>query len=293
MDFIAFLEQENVRKIIYVLLVILLASFLVLFIKKAFNKIIQSNEQKYKARKATNILGYIFVAIAVIYIYSEQLGAIGIALGVAGAGITFALQEVIVSFAGWLFIVFTNKIEIGQRLKIVDIKGDVIDIGVLSTSIMEIGDWVKGDLYNGRITLIPNSFVFKEKIQNYSAEYPFLWDEITVPVSHNSDYNLARKIFNEILLEVCSDYAVKSQKKWNELNNKYKVENAEVNPMVHMSFDENWIIFTLRYVVDYKKRRSTKDLISTRILEELKKHENAVEVASSALRVFLMNKGQD
>ena len=114
----------------------------------------------------------------VIFVYSDKLGNVGVALGVAGAGIAFALQEVIISIAGWFSIMIGGIVGIGQRIKVGDLKGDIIDIGVLNTTIMEIGDWVDGDLYNGRIVNISNSFVFKEKVHNYSAEYPFLWDEI-------------------------------------------------------------------------------------------------------------------
>ena len=85
---------------------------------------------------------------------------------------------------------------------------------------------------------------------NCTAEYPFLWDELTIPVRTESDYKLARKIFTDVLNEVCSNYAQNSEAKWNELANKYKVEQAQVQPMVTLKFDENWITFTLRYVVD-------------------------------------------
>jgi small-conductance mechanosensitive channel len=150
---------------------------------------------------------------------------------------------------------------------------------------MEVGDWINGDLYNGRITDLSNSYIFKEPIQNYSADYPFLWDEITVPIRTESDFNLARKIFREAALEVCGEYSKKSAQVWATMTNKYKIENAEVQPLITLTFDENWITFTIRYVVDYKKRRSTKDQLYTKILEEIGKYDSIIMIATTTMEV--------
>ena len=113
-------------------------------------------------------------------------------------------------------------------------------------------------LYNGRIVTLSNSFVFKEKVHNYSAEYPFLWDEIQIPIRTESDYKQAKEVFVKVLDEVCGDYANRSKDEWQKMANKYRIEDAQVEPMVTLEIHENWILFTLRYIVDYKKRRFTK-----------------------------------
>jgi small-conductance mechanosensitive channel len=208
-----------------------------------------------------------------------------VALGVAGAGIAFALQEVIVSFAGWLNIMLSNQITVGQRVKIGEISGDIIDIGVLKTTIMEIGAWVDGDLYNGRITSISNNFMFSTPIQNYSSDYPFLWDEIQVPLRLESDQQSARALFTKIASEVCGDFANRSVPIWNQMKGKYLIEKASVDPMIFMKFDQNWMTFTLRYVVDFRQRRSTKDVLFSRIIDEIKKHDDIIMIASSTLEV--------
>lgn len=283
-----------VERLLAILIGIVVILLLTYFIKKTLKRTIKSNDNKYRARKAVNILGYVLIISVVLFVYSDKLGNIGIALGLAGAGIAFALQEVIISIAGWLSIVIGGTVGVGQRIKVGDVKGDIIDIGVLNTTIMEIGDWVQGDLYNGRIVTISNSFVFKEKVHNYSAEYPFLWDEITIPLRTESNNKLARKIFTDVLDEVCGAYAAKSEKEWNKLTNKYRVEEAQVQPMVTLQFDENWTSFTLRYIVDFKKRRSTKDIIFTRLLEELGKYDDIIMIATSTLEITnIVNENSD
>jgi len=255
------------------------------FVRNALNHKIHDTDRKYRVRKAINLIAYALMVSVILIVYSDKLGNVGMALGVAGAGIAFALQEVIVSLAGWLNIMIAGTVSVGQRVKIGEVTGDIIDIGVLSTAIMETGDWVRGDLYNGRIVTLSNNFIFKEKVHNYSAEYPFLWDEIQIPIRTESDYALAKDVFRKVLIEVCGDYATNSKKDWDQLTNRYRVEEAQVEPMVTLEFNENWILFTLRYVVDFKKRRSTKDVIYGRLLEEIGKLDGQVKIASSTLEV--------
>lgn len=278
-------SNPMVQKLLIVAIGIVLLLFLNGLVKKALNRSIKDTDRKYKARKAVNMIAYLLMVTVVLMVYSDQLGNIGVALGVAGAGIAFALQEVIVSIAGWLTILISGQVSVGQRVKIGSVHGDIIDIGVLNTTIMEIGGWIDGDLYNGRIVTLSNSFVYKEQVHNYSAEYPFLWDEIQVPIRTESDFVFARELFVKIVEEVCGEYAEQSQNQWKSLTNKYRVEKARVEPMVTLKFDENWITFTLRYIVDFQKRRTTKDLIFTRLLEEFKKHPEKIQIAASTLEI--------
>lgn len=282
---VGWLHQHNFERLLIILIGIILIIVISHFLKKIIRRKVNDPANKYRSRKAVNVFSYVMITSVVLFVYSDKLGNIGIALGLAGAGIAFALQEVITSIAGWISIVTTNSIRIGQRVKIGEITGDIIDIGVLKTTIMEVGGWVMGDLYNGRITELSNSFIFKEPIQNYSADYPFLWDEIAIPIRTESDFKLARKIFNEVADEVCGEYSKQSKKVWANMTGKYRVEDADVKPLVTLTFDENWITFTIRYVVDYKKRRSTKDLLFTRLLEEIEKYENIVMIATTSMEV--------
>lgn len=241
----SWLANAAVERIGFILLGVIAVIALTSFVKKAVNSKIENTDHRYRVRKAVNFIAYFLVALILLLVYGDKLGNIGVALGVAGAGVTFALQEVIVSFAGWLNIILSGTPNVGQRVKIGDAKGDIIDIGVMRTTIMEMGEWVSGDLYNGRIITLANSYVFKERIHNYSAEYPFLWDEIQVPIRIESDHELARKVFSKVVNDICEDYAIKSEKGWKNMANKFRVEQANVRPTIRLKFDENWITFTL------------------------------------------------
>lgn len=221
--------------------------------------------------------------------FSDNLRGLTVALGIAGAGIAFALQEVIASIADWIAITFGYFFRIGNRVQLGGIKGDVIDIGTLRTTLMKCGEWINGDLYNGRIVRVANSFVFKEPVFNYSADFPFLWDEIKIPITYDSDYRIMRETLMSIAYEIVGDYVAFAQEPWKEMVKKYRIENARVDPMVTITFDENWIEFTLRYVVDYKLRRVTKDKIFMRILDEVKKTENNISIASTSNDIHVLH----
>jgi small-conductance mechanosensitive channel len=151
---------------------------------------------------------------------------------------------------------------------------------------MEVGQWVNGDLYNGRIVRVANSFVFKEPVVNYSADFPFLWDEIVFPVRYGSDWKYARTMLNDVVQEVIGEYARQSTAAWQDVVKKYRIEDASVAPMITIKADQNWIEYTIRYVVDYRRRRTTRDILFTRILEEVDKSDGRIGIATAGFEVL-------
>lgn len=240
---------------------------------------------RYRVRKLVVLVGYLAALLIIASLFSVRWSELALALGVAGAGIAFALQEVIASVAGWLAVSFGGFYRPGDRIQLGGIRGDVIDIGVLRTTLMEIGQWINGDSYNGRIVRVANSFVFKEPVFNYSADFPFLWDEIMVPIKYGSDYHQARSILERVGEEVVGEYARSAEQQWERMTTRYLIETASVRPMVSMAANSNWLEFTMRYVVDYKQRRITKDKLFTRVLEEIDLTHDKVGIAASTLNI--------
>ena len=153
---------------------------------------------------------------------------------------------------------------------------------------MECGAWVNGDLYNGRIVRVANSFVFKEPVFNYSGEFPFLWDEIVVPVKYGSDYTLARSILNDAATEVVGDFTANAKEEWKHLVRSYRIEDARIEPLVTLVANDNWVEFTLRYVVDHRSRRAAKDALFTRVLAAVEASGGKVGMASTTVQLVEM-----
>lgn len=274
-----------VGKITAILIGVVIIWFIIKVIQRNLFSKIKDNDNRYKAKKFGNFIGYILTIILLTIVFSDKLGGLTVALGVAGAGIAFALQEVIASFAGWLAIMFGGFYKTGDRVQLGGIKGDVMDIGVLRTTIMETGQWVDGDLYNGRIVLLANSFVFKEPVFNYSGDFPFLWDEIKIPIQYGSNYDKAKEIIEQVGRKVAADLSMKSKEKWTELQSKYKLEDAQTEPMVSLIANDNWVEYTLRYVVGYKKRRATKTELYSQILKAVEASNGQIKFASATFHL--------
>ena len=279
------LFNPTIGKLVAAVIAVIVVIALSRAAQNTVGKRIVNVDSRYRVRKFITFIGYLLAILAVATVYSDRLGGFTVAFGVAGAGVAFALQEVIASVAGWVAISFGGFYAPGDRVQLGGIKGDVIDISILRTTLMEVGEWVAGDLYSGRIVKVANSFVFKEPVFNYSGDFPFLWDEITLPVRYGSDWKLAQEMLGRVVDEALVEYARQVQDSWRRLVQEYRVEDANIEPMITLRATDNWIEFTVRYVVDYRKRRSMKNHLFTRILEEVDKSGDKIRLASATFEV--------
>lgn len=257
-------------------------------INRYVNKSVKSNSARYRTKKIVRLISYILIALLALFSFTGNMEQFGISLGLITAGLAFALQEVILSIFGWMIIFTTNSYSPGDRIEINGIKGDVIDIGVTKTTLMEIGEWIKSDNYNGRIVQISNSFIFKGPVRNYSTDFPFVWDEIKLPITFSSDLELVNQIVKRATDEFLLDYAKFAQENWELMVRKYLIENANIEPSLQFVLNDNWVEFTLRYVVDYKKRGTTKHKLFNEIYQGVMKSEGKVSFASATFDIVGM-----
>jgi small-conductance mechanosensitive channel len=241
---------------------------------------------RYKAQKGIEILGYVVLVILAILYFSGSIKDFTIVIGLFTAGIAFTLQELILSIAGSLYIFLVKVYKPGDRIEINGIKGDVIDVDSIYTTMMEIGQWVSSDNYSGRIVKISNAFVFKGPIYNYSQDFPFIWDEFNLPFRYGSDIDLAKSIIIKIASELLSEYMTNSKTQWESVVNKYYIEDAQIDPTLAISLTDNWIQFNLRYIVDFKKRRYVKHLLNDKIRLEIEATKGKIILASTTLELI-------
>jgi small-conductance mechanosensitive channel len=267
---------------------IVVAAFLYIAAKRILNRfypVLQEQEKWYFTKKIVMNTIYVIIFLIFVFTFSDRFEGFYTTLGLAGAGITFALREVIVSFAGWFAILFGDFFKVGDRVLLGGIKGDVIDLGILRTTLMEIGDWVDGDQYNGRIVRVANSFIFTSPVYNYSANFQFVWDEIKVPIRFGSDNALVRKILDDVADEVIGEVSAQAKEAWYNMRKRFQLDDARLEHQTYMVFNDNWVEFSLRYVVDMKKRRLIRDRLFTRLLDEIEKYPDSIELASETFEL--------
>ncbi len=279
--------QENpstaslIRYLVWVFLIIGLIQFLRKFVRRK----LPDTATRYKSQKGIEVIGYIFLVFLTISYFTGSIKDFALAIGLLTAGITITLQELILSVAGSIYIFFVNVYKPGDRIEINDIKGDVIDIDSIYTTMMEIGEWVSSDNYSGRIVKLSNAFVFRGPIYNYSKDFPFIWDEIDLPIRYGSDIELAKEIVIRVAKENLSGYVTDSISRWKRVVDKYYIEDAQVEPTLAITLTDNWIRFNLRYIVDYKKRRYVKHLLNDLIGKEIEKTNDKVMLASATFEI--------
>jgi small-conductance mechanosensitive channel len=255
------------------------------FLRKLLQKNLPDTQTKYRTQKIIEVIGYFILIVLTLSYFTGNIKDFTLAIGLLSAGITITLQELILSIAGSVYIFFVKVYKPGDRIEINGIKGDVIDIDSIYTTLMEIGEWVSSDNYSGRIIKISNAFVFKGPIYNYSQDFPFIWDEFNLPIRYGSDIEMAKNIIIKIASDHLSNYVSDSISKWKNVVNKYYIEDAVVEPTLAITMTDNWIEFNLRYIVDYKKRRSTKHILNELIGIEFQKTNGKVILASSTFEI--------
>ncbi len=222
--------------------------------------------------------------IVVFFIWIQNLNSITIFLGVAGAGLALALQEVILSVAGWLLILVRRPFEVGDRIELKGIKGDIIDIRMFQTSLLEIGNWVHADQSTGRIVNIPNSFVFKEANYNYSRGFEFIWNEIPILVTFESDWKRGRDVMIAHARKYAEGLEENVRRKIDAMRNRYMIYYGKLTPIVYVNIKDSGVELTLRYLTESKKRRFTQDQLCQAILEDFHNEPN-VEFAYPTYRI--------
>jgi small-conductance mechanosensitive channel len=223
-------------------------------------------DARYKVRKFVIFAGYVVIILFLAILFEDRLGRISVTLGFVGAGVAVALQDVVASIAGAFSIGFSKLYTVGDRVQIGDTRGDVIDIGLLRTTLMETGNWVSKDLYNGRIVRIPNNIVLKVPVFNYSQGFRFIWDEIKVLLTTTSDCQLAREMLLRAAKEAIGEYLIEAQASWKAMSDYYRGANPPLDPTVALIVNGGSLEFTVSYVVDYAKRTATQDRLFSKIV---------------------------
>lgn len=263
---------------VVVILVVLIAVYLA---RRAIRANVEDPARRYRARKLVGVAGWLITLLFVAAAFSDRLASFAISVGVVGVAVAFALKEAIASLGARAAIAFGRIYEVGDRIQLGEVRGDVIDISVLRTTLMEVGGWVDGDLYTGRIVRVANNRVFSDPIFNYSADFSFLWDEIRVPVRYGSDIRLARALLVRATDEVCGRFVADATETWRRITGRYRLEPAQTDPLVTLVANDNWVEFTVRYVVPFTLRRVTKDQLFSAILAAVDASDRKVQLASA------------
>jgi small-conductance mechanosensitive channel len=265
-------------RVIAAILILLIARIIVLVLRRGL-RVVEEPRERYVVSKFASYLVWLAALVAVVAVFARDISNVLVAGGLIGFGLTLVLQKPITSFAGWLFLTSRHLFRAGDRIQVGEIRGDVVDIDIMSTTLLEFGgEWVRADQPTGRYVTIPNSMVLEFPVYNYSKGLPYIWDEISFPVAFDGDWKFAREVLLKVADEVIGNETMR--KLVSEYRDELKdtpltFEMSEV-PTVHMVQSDSWIELTLRYLVHIRMRRRTKSNLTERVLEEFGKSPDAL-----------------
>ncbi len=284
--YVYYFVQSNptLVKAIYSVVILLIAYILNIFIENIIKREIKVSKERYSIRKAVSTFISILTFGAILAVWFQETTTFVLAFGLLSAGVAIALQDLLRNVAGGLIIFVTHPFRAGDRIQVENDLGDVIDIKIFYTTLMEIREWVDGDQYSGRIFQIPNSFILNKTVKNYTRDFSFIWDEITIMLTYESNYKKAQEIIKRIAHEITEPYEEKAKTELVKMEEKYLIAQADVEEDIFTKITDNWIDLHLRYVVDPRKRRLVRHALSERILEELL-HEKDIKIASATFEI--------
>ena len=228
----------------------------------------RSHEAKtrYRWQKITTYFTSLLGVLLFARVWFGGFHDVGSFLGLTGAGIAIALKDVLVNFAGWIFLIWRRPFAVGDRIQIGTHAGDVIDIRILHFTLNEIGNWVNADQSTGRVIHIPNGRVLTDVIANYTEGFEYIWNEIPVLVSMESDWERAKQILTEIVQRDSADIVKAAEESVRHSTKKFMILYTALTPTVYTRVSEDGVVLTLRYLCEPRKRRVTEQTIWEDIL---------------------------
>ncbi len=279
---------ENIVFTLIALTLIFVARIAVLRLIKAN---IEDHDSEYRARKIVNYVVSAIFIISVAFIWVDAFGSLPTYLGLVSAGIAIALSDVLKNMAGWAFILTRRPFAIGDRIEVTDLKGDVIDIRLFRFSLMEVGNWVDADQSTGRLVHVPNGVVFTNPVANYTEGFAYIWDEIPILITFESDYKLAKSLVQDILMSDAPDTQGRAGQRIRETASKYSIKIGTLTPTVYVSVRDSGVLLTARYLVATRSRRGGEHRIWEAVLDAFAEHDN-IDLAYPTIRTYFPDRLQ-
>jgi small-conductance mechanosensitive channel len=276
------ISAENGKKLLFsiafVLAVVLLGRLLNGLTRLLFGE--RTGRARFWSKQAIRIFTAALLITGLVSIWFNDPSRLASAAAFITAGLAIASQRVITAVSGYFIILRGKTFNVGDRIVMGGVRGDVIALGFMQTTIMEMGQppgeqadspsmWVAARQYTGRIVTLTNDKIFDEPVYNYSREFPYIWDELHVPIPYTGD----RKMAEKILLDAATRHTIKiaelGQEALDNLERRYEMKREELYPKVYIRLTDNWVEMSLRFLTHPSGIRKLKDNISRDILDGL------------------------
>jgi small-conductance mechanosensitive channel len=272
------LLASAVPSAVLIVAVILGASALSFLLKRLMHR---AERAAFWTQQVIRLVSVVILVAGLIAIWFHDMGQLATMAALLTAGVAVALQRAIMSFAGYLIILRGKVFTVGDRITIGGVRGDVIALGFMQTTVMEMGEppgeqadapatWVRSRQYTGRIVRITNDKIFDTPVYNYTREFQFVWEEMHIPISYKDDRHKAEQILLDVARKHTDSLVRDAQPAADKLRETYSIhEGIELSPRVYYRITDNWVELSLRFISPVHGTRQLKDAMSRDILKEL------------------------
>jgi small-conductance mechanosensitive channel len=253
------------------------------------------NRVAFWTRQGASLASFALIVLGLASIWFDDPARLSTVAGLLTAGLAIAAQRAVTAFAGYLVIMRGKTFTVGDRIKMGGVRGDVIALGFLQTRILEMGQppdvneqetpgmWVRARQYSGRVVTVTNDKIFDEAVYNFTREFPYIWEEITIPIPYRGDRVQAERIMLEAARDATRSFVAESGRARRSFQSHYTVELDAEEPRAYMRLTDNWVELTVRFLVPEHGIREVKDQMSRRILREFDGAK--IEVASGTYEI--------
>ena len=246
---------------------------------------IEDSFMRYRWQKTTTYIVFFLAIITIGRVWFKGVESIATYFGLLSAGIAIALRDPITNITGWMFILWRSPFTVGDRIEIGENAGDVIDINFFKFTIMEIGKWIDGESNTGRIIHVPNGKVFTENLANYGRGFKYIWNELPILVTFESDWKKAKKILHDLSTEHTTQVSKAAAKKFQEVSKLFMMHQPNFKPKVYTKIEDSGILLTVRYLCNPRKRRASSQAIWEGCLDAFENEDN-IEFAYPTIRYY-------
>lgn len=279
------LSDAAVNSIITSLIIIIVVLALRFLALRIVRRRITDVKTHYYTRRFINYAAGFIVFITLILIWITGITNLGTFLGLVSAGLAIALQAPLTDFAGWIFILTRRPFSVGDRIELGQHRGDVIDIRLFQTYMLECGNWVDADQSTGRIVMVPNASVFKTPTANYTRGFEHIWDEIPVLITFESDWHRAKQILTDIAHTYAEHLSHGAQQQIRQAAQKHMIFFANLTPIVYTTVKASGVMLTIRYLTLPRTRRGSRQRIWEAILDAFA-NESKIDLAYPTQRMY-------
>lgn len=276
------------QKIVLAVMLISLVLLATRLIKKLVDRKIEDKTTVFNFNRIADLFASLIIFVIILSLLFANWYAAMVSFGIVSLILGFALQNPITSFFGWLYILIRKPYEVGDRIRIGNVYGDIINVSYIDTTLWEFnGDYLSADHPSGRIIRYANSKIFSEYVYNYSWPlFPFIWNELSLYITYESDFKFASETIKRIVETEIGEAMVRRVKRFKILLKDTPVDELDVNeyPSVILKAHNNgWIEVIVRYLVEPKNSGRVKKKLFEAVMLELKKNPEKVQFPNAIM----------